>query len=199
MNITEAFRRRFENELGPWKIGQVVITPISGRTCFFSLNHIEDGDETILEPSTDPFKMRHWVKQDSQGKFRALKGEKNLPRGWIIKPLDIFQLKEALDIVYPTAIANWLLREDLALRVTSFPETAGRQTGMYRITGITTDVQREEVTDELCRARCLKQRLWNGESQPPEDGEIPLLCPEVCNLFIASCRAKIKGKSEEES
>jgi hypothetical protein len=198
MSITETFRHWLQSEPGPWRIGQVRIRSLPERSGFYSLSHADDVQSDNLQISADRFRLRHWVRQDEDGKFRPLKAEGNLPRGWRIEPLDIAELKEALDIVYPTALANWVEREEWKLRVTSFAETAGRQTGMYRITASTSDAQREQVTDELCRARCLKQRLWNGENTPASPREIPLLCPEVCNLFVASCRAKIKGKVEEE-
>lgn len=198
MSITETFRRWLRTEPGPWKIGQVLIRSFPERPGFYSLGHVDDAESGNLETTADRFRLRRWVKQDGEGNFRPLKAERNLPRGWRIEPLDAAQLREALDIVYPTALANWIEREEGKLRITPFAETTGRQTGMYRITASTTDEQREEVTGELCRKRCLKQRLWNGENAPFRSSEIPLLCPEVCNLFVAACRAKIKGKDGEE-
>lgn len=198
MSITETFRHWLQSEPGPWRIGQVLIQASPERPGFYGLSHVDDAKSENLEVSTDRFRLRHWVRQDAEGNFRPLKAERNLCRGWKIGPLDAAELKEALDIVYPTALANWVEREEWRLRITSFAETAGRQTGMYRVTAGTTDAQREEVTGELCRARCLKQRLWNGENTPAPAREIPLLCPEVCNLFVAACRAKIKGRVEEE-
>lgn len=199
MNTIEALQQWLRPESGPWSVGQVLIEADAEDRGRFWLRHEKDAGRENLEHSGDPFRMRHWVREDEAGEFRPLKGEKNLPGGWCIGPLNLGQLRECLDIVYPTALANWVYWQAGKLSVTPFAETAGRQTGMYRITGLTNENQREAVTAELCRSRCLKQRLWNGERV--EDGDkavLPLLCPEVCNLFIAACRAKIKGKAEEE-
>jgi len=197
MKITDKLRHWLETESGPWKIGQVWIEAADCEAGY-RICHVDDRGREVPETTEDYFRLRHWVRQDGAGGFRALKSEPNLPGGWRVTGLDVRALREALDIIYPTALANFFFWKENRLRVTPFGETAARQTGMYRITASTSPEQKQEVTNELCRTRCLKQRLWNSEAVLERPAEIPLLCPEVCNLFVAACRAKIKGPAHED-
>ncbi|MFZ4775485.1 MAG: hypothetical protein ACOYM3_08995, partial [Terrimicrobiaceae bacterium] len=81
----------------------------------------------------------------------------------------------------------------------SLRSTVDRQTGMYRITGKITDAQGVELVKTLCKPGCLRCILWPVPEQetasavplPPQ--EIPLLCGEACNLFVAAARKVVKG------
>jgi hypothetical protein len=198
MRISEAFQQWLRREPAPWSLGQVVILPAGEDR--YELRHREDCNLPVenlrrgagLEP------VRDWVRRAADGTFRPLKAGNNLARGWSAGPYDVPVLIEALNALYPTALANAFLHREGKLRITPFAETAGRQTGMYRIVATLSEEQKAKVVCELCAARCLKQRLWNGEDAvAPPPSELPLLCPEACNLFVAEGRAVLKGRPAE--
>jgi hypothetical protein len=196
MRHTEWFEFWLETAPSTWFIGQIAVRKGEGGHV---LRHRDETD-TPAERSADWHAARNWVKYDDRGGYRPLKGEKNLRHGWELGPLGSRDLLLALDVFYPTAIANWVWFLEKRLPVTPFAETAGRQTGMYRIVGLTTPEQLARAVSETCVARCSKHRLWEtpGLEITPAPDEIPLLCPEVCNLFVAACRTIIKGRPETE-
>ncbi|MEM9446202.1 MAG: DR2241 family protein [Verrucomicrobiota bacterium] len=199
MKTAQAFQYKLSESNGPWLIGQVLISKNSDST--YSLSHIANDQKPEL--FHDPVILRKWVNIDEKGEYRPLKGEGNLKPGWKLDALSLDALIFALNVIYPTAIANWLHYDANSLRITPFQETAARQTGMYRVVARQlTDQQLQEVERETCGIKCLKIRLWNGqvvepkEKQDKQEDHIPLLCPEACNLFVAACRSKIKSKAQ---
>lgn len=196
MRTTEVFWKWLEANPAPWRLGEIIISQPWKDA--FSLRHREDVGASDLMISTDPLASRQWVKLSREGTYRPLKGEGNLSRGWCLHGLGFSQLCEALNIFYPTAVANAFAQREGKLPITSFGETAERQTGMYHIVRKTTADQLSTVISELCEARCLKTRLWSGRVEVTWKAlELPLLCPEACNLFISDCRKVIRGGSEE--
>jgi sirohydrochlorin cobaltochelatase len=192
MKPTETFLHWLSESAGPWVMGQV---QISRRADGWELRQVEDaGAELQADP--DWRSAREWVKTSAAGKYRPLKGENNLARGRAIGPLSDGALIECLNVIYPTAVANGVMFQEGTLRVTDFKETAGRQTGMYRVVGLTSEEQLSEVVAAVCETRCLKHRLWAPRVKTPvfTKEAWPLLCPEACSIFVASCRAKIKGQ-----
>jgi hypothetical protein len=194
MRISEAFQRWLQREPAPWRIGQAVILQAGpGR---YVLRHADDlsAPDAALRHGGGLAAVRAWALRAESGAYRPLKAENNLARGWSVGPFDCAGLLEALNALYPTALANAFLFREGTLRITSFEETAGRQTGMYRVVASLSAEQKARVIASLCRARCLKARLWDGEGAPPAaPSELALLCPEACNLFVAEARACIKG------
>ncbi len=191
MKINEPFLQWLREAGGAAVLGQL---RISGKPGEWIIRHCDDGDEVVPDPHWRV--AREWVKVAADGTYRPLKGEGNLAPGRALGPLDDRELLEALNVIYPTTVANGVLFRSGALRITPFAETAGRQTGMYRIVGTITPEQLDEVVAGVCERRCLKQRLWEPRAKVPElEGTAwPLLCPEACNLMVAACRAKIKGQ-----
>ncbi|MEM9400319.1 MAG: DR2241 family protein [Verrucomicrobiota bacterium] len=195
MKVSEEFLKLLNSTQGPWKLGQVLVRKNSDD--LFDLCHIDDAGAEGLKETTDRYKVRHWVKMDSDGNYRPLKSEKNLQAGWKLMQLNLKDLMFCLDVIYPTAVANWLYKYANKLRVTPFSETASRQTGMYKVVSTQlTDELQNHVEENLCAKRCLKLRLWSnsGLEEKFKDSEIPLLCPEACNIFVAECRKAIKSK-----
>lgn len=182
---------------GSWSVGQVSIFPskatVQDGGAGYLLCHVEDSEGVGLQSLPSLAVAREHLRYDDAGNYRPLKGEGNLRRGWRLGPLSFSELLAALEMIYPTAVADAAYNEEGSLPVTPYAETAARQTGMYRLVRHLSDGQREEVCDALCRARCLKSRLWKGEGpSPPSSTQLPLLCPEACNLFIAAAREKMK-------
>ncbi|MFQ3670197.1 MAG: DR2241 family protein [Verrucomicrobiia bacterium] len=189
--MNEPFLRWLHELDGPAELGQLRIVREGAG---WLVRHQDDGEGVV--PEADWRAAREWVKAAADGSYRPLKGEGNLAPGRALGPLGDAELIEALKAIYPTAVANGVLFREGRLRVTEFAETAGRQTGMYRIVGTLTGEQLEEVVAGVCERRCLKVRLWAPRRGEPKfvGAAWPLLCPEACNLLVAACRAKIKGQ-----
>ena len=193
MKSPPAFQSWLERQPLPWRIGQVAILPGYG------LRHAEDLNRENLRKVESLAALREIVKFDMKGNFRPLRAAPTLQSGWEMGGLDLAGLVEALDTIYPAAVANWALREAGRLEVTEYRETAERQTGRFAIVKTLTETQVGELVSDICAKGCLKKRLWSPLSEiqnPPS--EIPLWCPEACNFFIGKAREKIKGPAEEE-
>lgn len=180
---------------GAHRIGQV---EIRGRGGLYGLRHIDDADamEEALREVDSVAALREIVKGDEAGAFRPLRGAPTLRRGWRMEGLAVGALVEALDVLYPTAVALWAQEKP---PVTEFAETAARQTGMYRIAQVMTAGQLERTIREVCAQGCLRRRLWKPLS-PAADipaGTLPLLCPEACNYFVAQARERIVADKKE--
>ena len=193
MKSTAAFRSWLEQQSPPWRIGQVAI--LSG----YKLRHGDDLGREGLRNVSSLAELREIVKFDTEGNFRPLRGAPTLQSGWEMGGLDLAGLIEALNTIYPAALANWVLREAGQLEVTEYRETAERQTGRFAIVKTLTEMQVGELVSDICAKDCLKKRLWFPLSEfrnPPS--EIPLWCPEACNYLVGKAREKIKGPGEGE-
>jgi sirohydrochlorin cobaltochelatase len=181
----------------PWLIGQVFIEQIDGN---YVLRHVEDRAHppSELKTITSPAEIRELILRDEQGHFRPLRAAPNLRRGWILATAEGAEVMMYLDYFYPAEAANWALRENGALPVTPWHETAERQTGRFRIVREIDEVGVRELAAQVCDRGCLKRRLWAPCAQQvaPAPNEIPLLCPEACNYFVSKAREKLKGVDE---
>jgi len=162
-----------------------------------------------------PKDVREIAKYDSSGAYRPLKGAPNLPRGWVLELPKIEDLKRALDVFYPGAIATWLAFRQGNTQPVCLRQTLNRQTGMYRVTRKLTDDQAQSLVKEACRSdsRCLRTILWGIDADHPPDflpasksdpsvdqtgqkrAAVPFLCLEACNLLVAAARATVKKSS----
>ena len=104
-----------------------------------------------------------------------------------------------IDYIYPAAFANAALWNTDQLPVTSWHETATRQSGRFRIVREIDDAGIRELTTLHCAPGCLKHKLWSpvAEAVESKPGEIPLLCPEACNYLVGKAREKLKGPGED--
>jgi hypothetical protein len=177
------------------RIGQAVFGVSGDR---FHLCHADDEGRSGLEVFDDPHDASRIALLDDEGNHRPLKTAPNLRRGWILKLPTSSDLRLAIDLLYPAALANWrgfLRAEPLA---TPLRRAFDRQTGMYRITGLTTDPEAEKILNTLCKPGCLRQILWPIPDGVPfrspvlENGRIPLLCTDACSLLIGEARRVVK-------
>ena len=177
----------------PWIIGQVRIE--SGCV----LRHVEDAETTGLRPLKSLEEIREWIRLDDKGCFRPLRAAPNLRRGWIYSAGDLKNVLLALDYFYPAEIANWNLWQREELSATPWKETAGRQSGRFRIVRELNDADVTEQVAQVCEKGCLKRRLWDPVRQEiaGTPGEIPLLCPEACNYLVGKAREKLKGPESD--
>jgi sirohydrochlorin cobaltochelatase len=136
------------------------------------------------------------AKYDDAGSYRPLKTAPNLRHGWRLVLGSIEELHLALDLFYPAALGTWLAHEAHTLTAVPLRGTLGRQSGMYRVTQLITDVQAREVIQSTCVDGCLRQRLWTIDGVNPEavgfSLPLPILCAEACNLLVAACRPVAK-------
>jgi hypothetical protein len=92
---------------GVRRIGQVSIEPQTGG---YLLRHIDDEglDPSALELHEDPEAARDISTWAKDGHYRFTKGELSLIRGWLLKLESAEQLKQALDLFYPSfRSAGW--------------------------------------------------------------------------------------------
>jgi 4Fe-4S iron-sulfur cluster binding domain/DR2241 stabilising domain len=193
MPITARLEQWLESVWTPRAIGQVAI--VRRR----ELRHHADLALAAPELRTLPdlAALREVVKTNAAGAFRPLRGAPDLPRGWRIVLPDAASVAEALNIVYPAALASWNAREEGRLAVTPFPATAQRQTGMYRLVQVATEPQIDETVAAVCAAGCLRQRLWQPASLiAPAPEELPVYCPEACNFFVAQLRERVAAEKK---
>lgn len=182
------------------RIGQVEFAFLGD---WFQMCHAGDQGQSGLEVFDDPHDASRIALLDDAGNHRPLKTAPNLRRGWILKLSSSADLRLAIDLLYPAALANWrgfLRGEPLA---TPLRRTFDRQTGMYRITGLTTNLEAEKILNTVCKPGCLRQILWPIPAGIPfrspvlENGRIPLLCTDACSLLISEARRVVKGRPSE--
>jgi hypothetical protein len=193
----KAFVSQMGNEM---TLPQVLIRR---RQACYELRHIDDRDE--LENSlrrlalTD---LRQWVQYDAAGGFRPLKSTPDLKRGWRLTLADDEELETALNHLYPGALADWFAAQLPNPPVTNYREYTGRQSGMYRITTMLTDVQVAEVIGAVCDIKhCLKRRLWTVAGTPADEASAKSLVPclEPCALLMEAARKALRASQKEES
>jgi sirohydrochlorin cobaltochelatase len=167
------------------------------------LRHIQDRavDISQLKPIGSLAELREMILRGPQGEFRPLRAAPNLCAGWVMTVENFDELRTIVDYIYPAEIANASLWKKGELPITSWRETAERQTGRFRIVREIDDAGIRELAAQFCDPGCLKRRLWPPCAQPVETapGEIPLLCPEACNFLVGKARERLKGADEEAS
>jgi hypothetical protein len=182
-----AFAREIGGEL---VLGQVLIRRGGAG---WELRHI--ADRALEEDSLRDLDLavaRQLAQFTGGGAFRPLKSAPNLARGWRLCAATAEQLGEALERLYPGAVADWFAVRQGAGVPTDYRAFTVRQTGMYRLTTFLDDTQAADVARACCqRDFCLKRRLWRAGALPPESAEeksaIP--CLEPCALLLEFARA----------
>jgi sirohydrochlorin cobaltochelatase len=193
-------------------IGQITIECCDDGT--FSLSHRDDAalqNLTSYRATDDAVDLARF---DDAGNYRPLKTAPTLRHGWRLVLENLGSLRTALDLFYPGRLAALLAFEKGELVTTSFRETLGRQSGMYRVAAQIDDEQADKLTGDFCRSDggCLRTILWRREQHgtvpstklPPEKFDsrhdqtgagapvIPLLCQEACNLLVAEARRAVQ-------
>ena len=160
---------------------------------------------------------REIARYDAAGNFRPLKTAPTLKSGWELCLTTPRTLLEALDGLYPGAVANWMRYADGQIPPRNLKEMLGRQTGMYRITGLLRESEAQTLVAATCHdGNCLRKILWTWDGQTPWNSlpaekttcprdsgtalpSLPLLCSDVCPLLIGPARALVKDRLKAES
>ena len=170
-----------------------------------SLHHVDDSDLSDLELHTDPHDAAEIARWDAEGNYRPLKGAPTLRRGWLLKLKSTDEVRLVLDLIYPAAIGLWLAWLNKSIAPTPLNETLARQTGMFRRMRDLPDAVACSVVQSCCNPQsgCLRHNVWpinattphqfTKPDPSPSPREIPFLCTEACNLWIAAAHAEQKA------
>ncbi len=205
----------FEQRLRAGSLTVAEVVARSAREGGFDLRHrgdigIPTGELTVFQSAE---KAREIARFDANGAYRPLKAAPTLMRGWCLRLDSPREALLALDYFYPGAFASWIRFCEGQVTPVPLRETAGRQSGMYRITQKVSDDQANELVGRFCNssAGCLRTILWTIETGRPirslpgskfnpasdQAGErtdvIPFLCVEACNLLVAELRKVVKA------
>lgn len=194
---------------GSLRLGQIKVEALGSSLV---LRHVDDSATATLAPHHGALALREIVKLDAQGEFRALKSAPNLIRGWQVTVDSLEELLLALDIAYPAAVGMAMAEANGQLQGVPLRSNLSRQTGMYRFTNTIRDEQAMEMVASCCDSatRCQRRIVWGLTADQPlsgpatskaqrqaGQGEVPLLCMEVCPLLVGEAR-KIAQKNHAE-
>lgn len=199
----EAFSAWVSEEPGDRVFAQVVIRR-SGPDGGYELCHTEDAARVYeeLRIHEDPRQAREIAKLTEAGEYRPLKSAPNLRRGWILRVPDERGLSTVMQYLYPSAVVHWYLDRIGELPVTSYRETAARQTGIYQRVQSLSDTGVKKAARACCEDDvCLKRTLWDVDSETPLEmhrGEGAIPCPEPCSVFVSFARRIRAFEREEE-
>jgi sirohydrochlorin cobaltochelatase len=175
----------------------------------YVLHHWEDDPGAELAKFHAATEARELAKYDGAGNFRPLKSAPTLKRGWSLHLSTAAQVRHALDYFYPAAVANWTRwqRGFGAHQVVALRDLLNRQTGMYRVTGLITDDEAQQLVANTCQPGCSRKILWPLAKNLPLNAvapektsvetmpnNIPLLCCEACNILVAEARTVVKAR-----
>jgi len=180
----------FARELGKERIFAQVV--IRGEGNGWELRHVVDcnaapGSLKVVDIAG----IRQVAQFTEAGAFRPLKAAPNLAHGWRLSIESVAELGEAMDRLYPGAVADWFAVAAGRAELTDFRMFTDRQTGMYRITTFLDDEQAADVIRACChRDFCLKRRLWTVGALPTDDstGKSAIPCLEPCALLLELAR-----------
>ncbi len=180
--------------------GQVRIRRADSR---FVLRHDLDSarDDDQLRP-VNLTELRALTQRSAVGTYRPIKAAPNLVSGWRYAASSEMDLGEAVDRLYPGAIADWFSVQNEDPPVTHYRDYTNRQTGMYRITTMLDDNQAARMIGTCCDARfCLKRRHWTVESLSPDLPEEKSLIPclEPCAVLLEFARRTVRMNQEPKS
>ena len=179
-------------------IAQVVVKRTAGG---FELRHTSDtGADVGGLKAIRPIDARKIANFTKEGRYRPLKSASDFPRGWLVRANSPEELEEALNHLYPNALADRYALNQTPPPITGYREFTARQTGMYRITTFLSDNEVSAVIDNVCTAGCLKQRLWTvgkyPTDKPDEKSTIP--CLEPCALLLEAARKEVRELQKNE-
>ena len=170
----------------------------------FELRHLKDRETAAEALRTVALsELRDLAQFTASGAFRPLKSAPNLRPGWRIVLTNEADLQQAMDRLYPGAIADWFAAQLSNPPVTHYREFTDRQTGMYRITAMLNDTQAAQVIRACCQKKfCAKRRRWTVAGLPTDEATekslIPCLEPCAVMLELARTAMRIERQNKIE-
>jgi len=202
---------------GGRQIGEVLIRQVTGGWLIFHEADEAAAGQGSLTRHTDPEDALDLARYDAAGAFRPLKTAPTLKTGWELFLTTPTALHDALDFLYPAALANWFRYAGGHIPPRNLKEMLGRQTGMYRITGLIRENEAQGLVARTCHdGNCRRKLLWTWDGTtswhtlPPEKSTcsrapgtalptIPLLCTDVCPLLVGPARPLVKDRLKAEA
>lgn len=182
----ESFAAEIDPEL---VLAEVLILRV---TRAFELRHV--GDRSVPATQLNLLaisELRALTQSTVTGAFRPLKSAPSLRRGWRTTAANANEIGLALQHLYPNAVADWFAAGQTPPPITHYREFTNRQTGMYRITQLLTDLQAGAMIRACCDPKvCLKRRLWSVQGLEIDAPEAKSLIPclEPCALLLEFAR-----------
>ncbi|RYD31393.1 MAG: hypothetical protein EOP86_17985, partial [Verrucomicrobiaceae bacterium] len=153
-------------EQGGSRLGEVAILPVptdaadatgqssAGSGPGWILTHHSDAalaGTGALVRHTDGASAREIARHDAAGEFRPLKSAPTLKRGWEIVLNSLEEVRLALDYFNPAALANMVRLGEGSVPRLTLKQMLGRQTGMYRVTGLIRESEAQGLVAETCQ------------------------------------------------
>ncbi len=191
---------------GNTQFGEVAISAPPGGG--FALQHVAE-DGVNLQEHKGSEAAREIARLSADGSFRPVKTAPTLRKGWRLVLEGPEELLTALDFLYPGAVGVTLAVHAGELQATPLAAFFGRQTGMYRITGLAQHEETRVVAAETCGAgKCARRCLWQWSEDAAlgsfsgEKGRVaeslgqswPMYCVEPCPLLVGEVRGAIKKR-----
>lgn len=199
------------------QIGQVAI---SREGDGYVLRHIDDEAAIAsgLQRHRGSAVARDLSTWAEDGRYRFVKSEPSLKRGWRLELDSAEELRRALDLLYPAAVGLWFAYLDGRLEVEHLRDKLDRQTGMYRFARNLSEQGAQRLVREIYDPQGIAAAkiLWQIDAATPlEDsaasrfdgvfGEIersaaiPLLSREACNHLVAEARKASKAEADQNA
>jgi hypothetical protein len=181
-------------------IGQV---RVCRRERGYELRHVADHDKAVAELKQCRVEEAREIAQSTEaGVFRPLKSAPTLRRGWQIMAASDGELGMALDRLYPGVIADLYATLQRPPPATDYRELTSRQTGMYRITNLLSDLDAAAMVRKCCaREFCLKRRFWDAAGLAPEaiEDKTVMPCLEPCPILLEFARKVVRAMQRENA
>ena len=161
-----------------------------GQVCWikkgksWEVRHIQDQDAVgQLRSVATLDELEEVVRWDGQGQYRPLRTEGNLAVGWRYSVSSEWELREALEVIYPGMWGNAEAWKNGKLKFQTWDDALTKQTERVRNKVAKTGDMPRRVIEENCKIRCLKTVLWAGEKPVDRDAKMPMLCTGPCGMF----------------
>ncbi|MEI7728838.1 MAG: DR2241 family protein [Verrucomicrobiota bacterium] len=177
-------------QIGPeLTMAEVLICP---QETGFELRHLKNAAAPATELNTLAVAdLRKLAQSTEQCAYRPLHAAPDLRQGWRCYAASEGELEQALNHLYPGAVADWFAAQTSNPPITHYREFTARQTGMYRRTAQLSDEQAARVIRACCHPKaCLKRRLWTVAGLKPDSAAEKSLIPclEPCAVLLDQAR-----------
>lgn len=182
------------------------VSEIGESTVFGQARITRDGENFILQHSDQAedakpvsvSELRALADTTADDAYRPLKSAPSLRSGWLCAVSSPGELEQALNHLYPGALADWHAHRNGA-RATSYREHMERQTGMYRIANMLDADGIQELADACCHSSfCLKTRCWEVTG-PGKEVTQGIPCLEPCAILMEFARKAVRISQEDRT